>query len=182
MTDRLDPEPLDDERFRDDPQYRWNYLKSFLDFDESDWELIQSTEPILRPAVPDIVEDLYEVFLEYEPTADLYRNEDGHFDDQLLEERIEGFELWFERIFDSNQEPEYVEYLSKVGKIHTDRMGFESMVVDEAFLNPTFTILLDRIGTTLRRELDDPVRLEEYLVAWETFFTLQLSVFRMAYD
>lgn len=182
MTEDFIGQDFDRDRFEEDPQYRWDYLTEFLDFEKSDWEILQSTEHILAPKIPDIVGDLYEHFLEFEPTADLYRNENEDIDDGLIEDRIEGFELWFQRIFDCEDRQAYVTYLAKVGEIHTGEMGFERMVVDETQMGPTFAWLVDRIGEELTTELSDPERLADCLSAWQRFFSLQLSLFGMAYS
>lgn len=181
MTSEFGPDSFDPDRFNSDPHYRWKYLVNFLNFDQSDWQRIQATEPVIRPRIQTIVEELYDVLLDFEPTAALYRDEDGDFDDTLLEDRIEGFELWFERIFDSENRREYVTYLAKVGSIHTDKLGFEEMVVDEEQLGPTFSWLTDRIASILGDHFSDPHQALDSLSSWQKFFSLQLSVFRMAY-
>lgn len=182
MTEPFLGDGFEEDRFKQDPAYRWEYLADFLNFGESDWDRIQSTADILRPKILSIVEVLYDNFLKYEPTAKLYRDDNGEIDEDLLEDRIEGFELWFERIFDCGNRAEYVTYLAKVGEIHTEGMGFETMVVDETQLDPTFSRLFDRIAEELTEGIDDAERLAACLSAWQRFFTIQLSIFRMAYS
>ncbi|MFB6344985.1 MAG: protoglobin family protein [bacterium] len=169
-------------KFANDPEYRWDYFKEFLDFNEDDWRRVQSTEDIIRPEIPTIVRNLYDVLLGFEPTAELYRDEDGSVDPSLIEDRVEGFELWFERIFETRTREEYLTYLAKVGAIHTDQLGFEEMVVDEAHLGPTFSWLMNQVNQTLTGDIRDPDRLAGCLSAWQRFFSLQLAVFRMAYE
>lgn len=156
-------------------------IPSSLELDEDDWERIQASETHLSDRIPEIVDELYRNFMNDDGTAEFYRNEDGSFDAESYEHRIEGFEYWFDRIFDADPDAHgFREFLSSVGSIHTEQMGFEEMDVPVKYMTPTFSFLFDRISAILGDRMDDSGCLSKTLSAWNRFFMLQLSIMHEA--
>lgn len=176
------PTEIDEQRLESDYEYRWNHAKDVIGFDDDDWQIIHSTEPYLRNRLQDIVENLYEEFLKYEPTARFYVDKDGSLDKENYEHRVQGFVLWLERVFDWPEDEKYIKYLKDVGEIHTESLGFEEMVVNPFYMGPTFSILFDEIAEILATEIEDPDQLSESLSAWQKFFRLQEDFMRRAYN
>jgi hypothetical protein len=172
---------IDEERLESDHEYRWDHAKEVVGFTDEDRRLIQETEPYLRDEFRRIVEDLYEEFMKYEPTAKFYRNEDGTLDEESYEHRVEGFVLWLERVYDWTENEKYVKYLKDVGEIHTEQLGFDEMVVNPFYMGPTFSILFEEIAAILGDEMNDPAKLAASLTAWQKFFRLQEDFMRSAY-
>jgi len=175
------PRRVNEDRLAGDPAYRMDHLRGFMGFDERDWRHIQRTEPILREQLRKLVERLYEDFMRFEPTARFYHDETGDFDRERYEHRVEGFVLWFERIFDWEKNERYFDYLRDVGRIHTARRGFSDMHVNRFYMLPTFGILLKELGERLGEGLEDPEDAARATAAWGRFFLLQLDLMESAY-
>lgn len=175
------PDPVDETRLEEDPSYRLDHLRKFMGFDEEDWRLIQRSEPLVRDHLRDLVENLYERLMRFEPTARFYREESGELDQKAYEHRVEGFVLWFERIFDWEKNERYFDYLRDVGMIHTRRKGFEDMHVNPFYMLPTFGVLMEDLAELLGRGMEDSRELARTSAAWSRFFLIQMDLVRQAY-
>lgn len=184
MTDKTDVsiQAIDEQRLETDWEYRWAHGKDVIEFSDSDWENLRSTAPYLRERLRPIVERLYQRFMEQEPTAKFYRDENGNFDEEKHEHRVHGFVLWLKRIFDWPEDEKYIKYVKDVGEIHTEQLGFDHMVVHPFYMGPTFGILFEEIMTILGEHIEDSARLAQLSVSWQKFFQLQEDLMRRAYE
>lgn len=175
------PEAVDETRLAEDPAYRLEHLCEFMDFDEADWRRIQRSEPLVRDHLRELVERLYDRLMRFEPTARFYLEDSGEPDPEAYEHRVEGFVLWFERIFDWEKNERYFDYLRDVGRIHTRDRGFEEMHVNPFYLLPTFGVLFEDLADLLGRRMEDPRKLARTVAAWQRFFLIQLDLMQRAY-
>lgn len=177
-SNSLRPKSINEQKLSSDHEYRWNHAREVIGFTNEDWNQLRSTEPYLRGELRSIVETLYEEFMKYEPTAQFYLDEDGSFDEEAYEHRVDGFVLWFERIFEWPEDEKYIKYMKDVGEIHTEKLGFEEMVVNPFYTGPTFSILFEQVAELLSSEIDEPETLSRYLISWQKFFRMQETFFR----
>lgn len=172
---------MDVERLDRDPQYRFDHLLDLLDFGPGDWVRLQRSADWLDGAWESLVRDVYGELMEYEPTGRFYRDEEGVFDPESLRHRVEGFVHWFRRMNEAEGPDELRTFLADVGRIHTAGKGFTETVVEEFYLGPCLTLLMNGVRRHLADHAENPRELHRLASAWQKFLELQRSFFRLAY-
>ncbi|KAJ3068059.1 hypothetical protein HDU98_008783 [Podochytrium sp. JEL0797] len=136
-------EIVDRERLYTDLMYRFGYVSKFVDFNESDIAAIKNAAPLIAPLVPVIVDAVYDHLFQFDLTKEIFLQKgDGfnphvHMPSNLNELTVESEQIKFRKDFlgkylvklvTAEYDAKFVQYLDRVGRIHTNTPGKKSRI------------------------------------------------------
>ncbi|KAL9658547.1 hypothetical protein ABK040_006086 [Willaertia magna] len=176
--------------------YRFNYVTKFIGFDNEDVKAILESKDLVAPAVPIIVDAVYEKLFKFDITKRFFVKRNAGFEGKLDE---------FEELSDKNSEqikfrkdmlsrylvklvtadysdPNFVKYLDWVGKIHTDKAGSKSINVDYIHVNALMGYVSDVVINYIETQLkDDHENRTRTVRAFNKLFWIQNDLFTRHY-
>ena len=191
MTEHIDKARLDN-----DIRYRFDYLSKFLNFTADDIAALNKFAKIAAPFIQSVANTIYEKLLEYDITKNHFlessddSNGSGITDAALLtlqsEQmlfRIQSIRKYLYRILRQTLwNDAFLDYLSNVGKIHTNMLGKRSINVDYIHINALSGYLEHTfIDAVLINEKFDDTTKKEILIALSKLFWIQNDFFTMHY-
>ncbi len=127
---------LDESRLETDPQYRYEFLASFIGFGPEDVKLIQASAPHLGPRVQQLVDQTYQKLLSFDATARHFVPRQHGFegpvpadltslspDHPQIKFRKDHLNRYFIQLIGRAYDAKMVQYLDMVGCIHTPHAG-----------------------------------------------------------
>lgn len=189
-------EHIDSDRLVGDLRYRFDYIAKFLHFTTEDVTLLNDIAPIVFPQIPVICDTVYRKLFAFDITKKyfLIRNEgfEGFlpkstrgvtFDCPQMELRKDMLNMYLKRVLTQREwNDTFLQYLSQVGKIHTNKAGSASINVDYTHINALLGYLehllidvlwnADNLGDNTRRAM---------IMAVNKFFWIQNDFFTMHY-
>jgi hypothetical protein len=190
-------ETIDRTRLITDLRYRFNYLSKFIDFNQDDITMLNKLEPIISPNLPTIVETVYKKLYSYDITKEYFLMRHDGFENFSLDKeagitldsiqvdyRKDMLSVFIKHILTQNDwNDSFLEYLSRVGEIHTNRGGSASINVDYLHINALLCILenhfIDIIWNSDSLNFHDK---RKALNALNKFFWIQNHFFTMQYE
>jgi hypothetical protein len=156
-------EHIDGTRLNTDLRYRFGYLAKFIDFTKDDIAAVNRLAPTVHPIIPVIVDTVYRKLFSFDITKHYFIIPNSDFDGKLLKEG-DSLTLALEKMHHHNEmlgdflkriflqrewDDSFLEYLSHVGKIHTNKAGTSSINVDYIHINALLgylqNVLIDAI-------------------------------------
>ena len=190
-TEHIDRNLLDT-----DLRYRFNYLSKFLNFTQDDISTLNTLATLVHPLIPTVVDTLYQKLLDFDITKHYFLIRSTGFDGKLTTDpnqltlhceqmmfrrdtlRKYLFRILRQRLWNDA----FLQYLSHVGKMHTNMAGTHSIDIDYIHMNALLGylehILIDAI---LSHQQIDPTTKKSALVALNKFFWIQNDFFTMHY-
>jgi hypothetical protein len=125
-----------------DIPYRYEYLCKFVNFTKDDVATLHSLAPILGPMVPAVVDAVYVKLFTFSNTKGVFlkrnegfngrlenRVEEISHDSEQIKFRKDMLSKYLVRLVTAPYDANMVNYLSWVGKVHTDKGGSKSIDV-----------------------------------------------------
>jgi len=189
-------EHIDNNEITNDLRYRFEYLSTFLNFAQDDITMLNKFSIIILPRIPIIVDAVYKKILSFDITKKYFLMRNDGFEGHLTKKstnltinspqmtfRKDMLSVYLKRVLTQYEwNDTFLQYLSQVGKIHTDQAGSSLIQVDYIHINALFSylehLLLDILWTN--EDLDDK---NKYLMfmAINKFFWIQNDFFTMHY-
>jgi len=179
-----------------DLRYRFEYLSKFLNFTSDDIAMLNTFAPIIFPLIPVISDTVYRKLFSFDITKQYFiiRN-DGFegfqsqkqngvtLDSVQMELRRDMLSMYLKRVLTQREwNDTFLQYLSQVGKIHTNQAGSSSINVDYMHINALLGylehLLIDTICNT--DTLDEKTK-RGMLMAINKVFWIQNDFFTMHY-
>ena len=188
-------EHIDDDRLQLDLRYRFDYICKFLNFTSDDIEMINECSGQILPTIPVIVDRVYRKLFQYDITKNFFvlRNDgfDGHgkdcqnltLDSVQMTYRRDMLSGYLKRLFLQHQwTDEFLQYLSRIGRLHTNKAGEQSINVDFLHIHLTLShiehLMIDFIWSNENLEQK---KKKDLLVAINKIFRIQSDLFLLHY-
>ncbi|CAF2868397.1 unnamed protein product [Rotaria sp. Silwood2] len=189
-------EHIDTNRLHLDLRYRFDYLSKFLNFNSDDIAMLNTFAPIVFPLIPVLSDTVYRKLFSFDITKQyfLVRNEgfEGFIpkkqcgvtlDSAQMELRKDMLSMYLKRILTQRDwNDTFLQYLSQIGKIHTNQAGSASINVDYMHINALLGylehLLIDVLCNT--DTIDEKTK-RGILMAVNKLFWIQNDFFTMHY-
>ncbi|CAF3351066.1 unnamed protein product [Rotaria socialis] len=189
-------EHIDANRIHLDLRYRFDYLSKFLNFTSDDIAMLNTFAPLVFPLIPVLTDTVYRKLFSFDITKQYFlkRNEgfEGFLpekncgvtlDSAQMELRRDMLSMYLKRILTQRDwNDTFLQYLSQIGKIHTDQAGSASINVDYMHINALLGylehLLIDVLCTT--DTIDEKTK-RGILMAVNKLFWIQNDFFTMHY-
>ena len=189
-------EHIDSTRLNTDLRYRFEYLSKFLNFTSDDITMLNTFAPILFPLIPVMADTVYRKLFSFDITKQyfLIRNEgfEGFLpkkthgvalDSPQMELRKDMLSMYLKRVFTQRDwNDTFLQFLSQIGKIHTNQDGSSSINVDYIHINALLGYLEHLLTDVLWKadNIDDQTK-RGILTAVNKLFWIQNDFFTMHY-
>ncbi|CAF3191742.1 unnamed protein product [Rotaria socialis] len=177
-------------------RYRFDYIAKFLNFTADDIALLNNFEKIAHPHIQTLVEVIYQKLFEYDITKEYFIKQNFIFkgvkttdnnqltlqSDQMLF-RVESIRKYLARILRQHiWNDAFLQYLSTIGKKHTNLAGVHSIDIDYIHINAMLGYLQHTFIEIIlsSEELDDTTK-KTTLLAINKLFWIQNDFFSMHY-
>jgi len=153
---------IDESRLETDLAYRFAYLAEFVGFGQDDIDTIHGAAPLLAPAVPALVDAVYDKLRGYDSTWRHFlprqAGYDGPIPDSLdgltpdhaqIAYRKQHLARYLERLVTVPYDAKMVLYLDTVGKIHTPGAGNPGIVIPLVQMNALMGFVHDAVNATI---------------------------------
>lgn len=189
-------EHIDSTRLRHELSYRFEYLSKFINFTADDIALLNAFAPIVFPRIPVIADTVYRKLFTFDVTKQYFLANNEGFEGFLPKKsgsitlesaqmtlRRDMLSMYLKRVLTQREWNEsFLQFLSNVGKVHTNKAGSASINVDYIHVNALLGylehLLIDVLCTT--ETIDDQTR-RTTLMAINKFFWIQNDFFTMHY-
>ncbi|CAF3686783.1 unnamed protein product, partial [Adineta steineri] len=168
----------------------------FLNFTSDDIQLLNRFAVILLPRIPVVVDTVYRKLLGFDITKQYFLIRNDGFEGNIIKKptglTTESAQMTFRKdmlsrylkrvLTQTDWSDTFLQFLSQVGKMHTDQSGSESINVDYIHINALFGylehLLLDIIWSD--ENLDDKTK-HLMFMAINKYFWIQNDFFTMHY-
>ncbi|CAF2668659.1 unnamed protein product [Rotaria sp. Silwood2] len=190
-------ENIDKTRLTTDLRYRFEYISKFLDFSQTDITILNKLSTIIQPLIPVIVDNVYRKLFSFDITKqylllrhtclDNFLSTDRYnlgFNSDAMEYRKNMLSKYLKCILTQHEWNEsFLQYLSYVAKIHTDKIGSSLIHVDFIHIIALCGYLEQNlINIILQSENLDNQTKHAGIMAINKVFWIQNDFFRMHYE
>lgn len=153
---------IDENRLETDATYRFSYLAEFMDFSPKDEKLIHQSAQLLAPLVPTLVDAVYDKLFSYNATKRHFVPRQSGYDGSLPESlddltmdhemiafRKNHLARYLQALVTKPYDTNMVDYLDKVGKIHTPKFGSSQLNVPLVQMNALLGFVADALTATI---------------------------------
>ena len=189
-------EHIDETRLNADLRYRFDYLSKFLNFTSDDIVLLNAFAPILFPCIPVIADTVYRKLFSFDITKHYFLiNNEGFegfvpkkhgnltLESAQMTFRKDMLSMYLKRVLTQRDwNDTFLQYLSQVGRMHTNKAGSASINVDYIHINALLGYLEHLLIEVLWSSdtLDEKTR-HGTVMAINKFFWIQNDFFTMHY-
>ncbi|UJR26979.1 hypothetical protein I4U23_008286 [Adineta vaga] len=189
-------EHIDNDRLNNDLRYRFEYLSKFLHFTSDDIVLLNAFAPILFPRIPVIADTVYRKLFSFDITKKYFLvNTEGFegfipkaahgitLESAQMTFRKDMLSMYLKRVLTQREwNDTFLQYLSHIGKMHTNQAGSASINVDYIHINTLLGYLEHLLIDVLWNDehIDDKTR-QATVMALNKFFWIQNDFFTMHY-
>lgn len=188
-------EHIEGDRLNGDLRYRFDYLAKFLHFTEHDIAAIQTLAKLVLPRVPVIVDAVYRKLFQFDITKNFFVLRNDGFDGRLdtsealsidcaqMTYRRDMLSGYLKRVLLQQQwTDDFLCFLSRVGKMHTQHAGPTSINVDYIHINATLSYIeMQFIEIVCHAENVDDAAKKDILLALNKVFRIQSDLFVLHY-
>lgn len=189
-------EHIDSEKINANLRYRFEYLSKFLNFTSDDIGMLNKFAIVILPRVPVLVDTVYRKLLSFDITKQyfLVRNDgfEGHVTKKSSHLTLESAQMKFRKdmlsmylkrlLTQTEWDDTFIQYLSRIGKMHTNKAGSSSINVDYIHINALLGflehILLDVLWTAENLDVKSKYAM---FTALNKLFWIQNDFFSMHY-
>lgn len=153
---------IDELRLETDLAYRFRYLAEFIGFGEADVAAIHAAASHLAPLVPTLVDAVYDKLHTYDATwrhfvprqsgfeGELPRSlEDLTMDHEMIKFRKNHLGRYLVALVTKPYDGKMVEYLDRVGKMHTPKLGSDELDVPLVQMNALLGFVADALTSVV---------------------------------
>ncbi|CAF1042110.1 unnamed protein product [Rotaria sordida] len=189
-------EHVDINRVNNDLRYRFEYLSKFLNFTSDDIAMLNTFAPVAFPLIPVISDTVYRKLFSFDLTKKYFilRNEgfEGFIPQKQceitlnsaqMELRKDMLSVYLKRVLTQcDWNDTFLQYLSQIGKMHTDQAGSASINVDYIHINGLLgyleNLLIDIVCNT--DSIDEKTKYG-IIMSVNKFFWIQNDFFTIHY-
>jgi len=188
-------EHIDGNRLNQDLRYRFEYISKFLNFTHDDIAALNTLAKIVVPIIPVLVDSVYRKLFQYDITKNFFVLRNDGFDGQVNEDEtftLDSTQMIYRRdmlsgylkrlLLQREWTDDFLHYLSKIGRMHTDKAGSRSINVDYIHINATLsyieTLIMDIVWDT--DHFQDKTK-KDILLALNKVFRIQSDLFVLHY-
>ncbi|CAF1068951.1 unnamed protein product [Adineta ricciae] len=139
-------EHVDSNRLNKDLRYRFEYLSKFLNFTSADISALNTFAPIVLPLIPVIVDSVYRKLFSFDITKQHFLiNNESTLPKRTTSVTLESAQMTFRKdmlsiylkrvLTQRDWNDTFLQYLSQVGRMHTNQAGSTSINVDYIHIN-----------------------------------------------
>lgn len=153
---------IDEPRLESDVQYRVSYLGEFMGFGEADIQAIHGAAALLAPLVPGLVDAIYVKLFGYDATKRHFVPKQSGYegplpenlaaltlDHPMIQFRKQHLGRYLAALVTRPYDGKMIEYLDRVGKIHTPRAGSKDLDVPLVQMNALMGFVSDALIATI---------------------------------
>lgn len=153
---------IDESKLENDLRYRFGYLTEFVGFSPEDIQVIHDAASLLAPLVPSLVDAVYDKLFQYDATMRHFVPRQSGFegdvprdltsltlDHEMIQFRKKHLGRYLAALVTKPYDSTMVEYLDKVGKIHTPKAGSKDLDVPLVQMNALMGFVSDAILNTI---------------------------------
>jgi hypothetical protein len=153
---------VDEDRLESDVAYRYAYLTEFMGFTDEDVATIHAAAPALAPLVPALVDAVYQKLDDYDATWRHFVPRQSGYDGPLptstaslthdheqIRYRKEHLGRYLAALVTRPYDGKMVQYLDRVGKIHTPKAGSAALDVPLVQMNALLGFVSDALTSTV---------------------------------
>jgi len=153
---------IDEPRLESDLGYRFGYLTEFMGLTSDDIAAIHGAAPHLAPLVPALVDAVYVKLFSYDATkrhfvprqfgyeGDVPQSLEGlSLDHEMIQFRKNHLGRYLAALVTKPYDGKMVEYLDRVGKIHTPKAGSKDLDVPLVQMNALIGFVSDALISTI---------------------------------
>eukprot|EP00741_Cyanophora_paradoxa_P021265 tig00021348_g20525.t1 len=143
--------------------YRFGYLGKFMEFGAGDIAAIKGSAPVLGPLVPGLVDAVYAKLFSFDVTKRYFLpQQDGYTGElpgtegalttshAIIKFRKEKLAKYLVKLVTSEYDGSLVEYVDRVGKLHTRKEGNKNLEIDLVHMNALFGYVNDALIATFQ--------------------------------
>ncbi|CAF1019661.1 unnamed protein product [Rotaria sordida] len=190
-------EHIDKTRLNNNLRYRFDFLSKFIDFSQHDVTTLNILAPIIFPLLPKAIDLVYKKLYSFDVTKRFFHLRNDGFenftsnkefgmtlDAVQTEFRKDMLTVYLKRVLTQPEwNDSFLEYLSRVGQIHTNKGGSASINVDYIYMNALFCyleqILIDIIWNA--ENIDQKIK-RQGIRAISRFIWIQNDLLTMHYS
>ena len=177
-------------------RYRFEYLSKFLHFTKDDIITLNNLELVLHPALTTLVDKLYDKLLQFDITKRYFLMRNSGFDGKMetdeseitancqqLRFRKEKFIKYLSRVLkETDWNDSFLQFLSTVGKVHTNFAGAHSVDIDYIHMNLLLAYLHHTLFDHILNNQDiQQSQRSNFLFSLNKFLWIQNDFFTMHY-
>ncbi|CAF1267655.1 unnamed protein product [Rotaria sp. Silwood1] len=188
-------EHIDNDRLHEDIHYRFDYFSKFISFTSEDISALNMFASSAASVIPVIVDSVYRKLFQYDITKTYFiihndvfdghskKNENISLDSAQMVYRRDMLSGYLKRLLLQRQwTNEFLAYLSRVGRMHTNKVGAASINVDFIHINATLAYIENLLAETVwSNENFDNNTKKNVLLALNKVFRIQSDLFLMHY-
>lgn len=153
---------VDEERLESDLKYRFKYVANFIGFTDEDVAAIHAAAPLLAPAVPTLVDAVYDKLFEYDATKRHFVPRQSGYEGpvpdnisdlnpshEMIQFRKGHLATYLKSLVTRPYDSGMVQYLDRVGQIHTPKSGNANLDVPLVQMNALMGFVSDAIVSTI---------------------------------
>ncbi|CAF0946731.1 unnamed protein product [Rotaria sordida] len=188
-------EHIDGSRLNQDLRYRFEYISKFINFTNDDIKALNTLATIALPLIPVIVDAVYRKLFQFDITKQFFvlrndgfdglpkNNESLALDSPQMIYRRDMLSDFLKRLLLQREwTDDFLQYLSRIGQMHTNKIESGSINVDYIHLNATLTyietLIIDSVWTI---ETIDNKTKKEIIIAINKAFRIQNDLFVLHY-
>lgn len=188
-------EHIDGSRLNQDLRYRFEYLCKFLNFTHDDILSLNTLSTIAIPLIPVIVDAVYRKLFQFDITKNFFVLRNDGFDGRIKSDEtltLDSAQMTYRRdmlsgylkrlLLQREWTDDFLQYLSKIGRMHTNHMGSSSINVDYIHINATLsyieTLIIDAVW--IADNVDNKTK-KDILLALNKVFRIQSDLFLLHY-
>lgn len=153
---------IDEPRLESDLSYRFGYLAEFIGFGDAEIKAIHAAAPHLAPHVDGLVEAVYLQLFRYDATKRHFVPPQSGYegkvpgsidelsqDHEMIQFRKSHLKRYLVNLVSNPYDQRMVEYLDRVGKIHTPKAGSAQLDVPLVQMNALLGFVSDALMATI---------------------------------
>lgn len=176
-------------------RYRFDYISKFINFTSEDINALNILAAAALPRIPVIVDGVYRKLFQCDVTKNYFVIQNEKFDGSTVtkdELSLDSAQMVYRKdmlsgylkrlLLQREWTDEFLEYLSRVGRMHTNKMGASSIDVDYIHINATLTYIENLLTEVIfsHEKFDDQMR-KNISLALNKVFRIQSDLFLMHY-
>lgn len=188
-------EHIDGNRLNQDLRYRFDYISKFISFTNDDIKSLNTLATIALPLIPVIVDAVYRKLFQFDITKGYFVLRNDGFDGRLKNDdglTLESAQMTYRRdmlsgylkrlLLQREWTDDFLQYISRVGRMHTNKADSASIDVDYIHINATMgyieALIIESVWTT--DTLDNKTK-KDILLAVNKVFRIQSDLFLLHY-
>lgn len=188
-------EHVDSHKLNEQLRYRFDFISRFIHFTEKDIAVLNSIASVVLPVVPVVVDQVYRKLFQFDVTKNYFVLRNDGFDgkkQRTHELTLDSAQMIYRRdmlsgyikrlIVQEQWNDEYLQYLSRIGRMHTNKAGSASINVDFLHINNTMSLVENlMIEFVFKQDQLDQNSKKDILVALNKVFRIQTDLFLVHY-